>query len=52
MLKSLDSLYQRNITKSENSTKTVITEGKNPHIDLSNFNEILRKRVAYDNIKS
>ena len=52
MLKSLDSFYQRNVKKSENSTKIVITAGKKPHIDLTNFNEIFRKGVDYHNIKS
>ena len=51
MLKSLDALYQRNSKKSEKSTKVVITEGKNLHIDLSNFNEIFRKGVAYIKLK-
>ena len=46
MLKSLDALYQRNVKKSEKSAKIVITEGKNLHIDKTNFNEIFRKGVA------
>ena len=47
MLKSLDALYQRNVKKSEKSAKIAITEGKNLHIDQTNFNEIFRKGVAY-----
>ena len=32
--------------------KIVITEGGNLHINLRNFNEIFRKGVTYNNIKS
>ena len=32
--------------------KTVNIDGENLHIDLRNFNEIFRKDVTYDNIKS
>ena len=58
MLTSLVSLQQGKIKKSE---KPMNIEGMNPSIlkekilyllnDLSNFNKIFRKSVAYDNIK-
>ena len=53
MLTSLLSLQQGKVTKSEKSMKIINIEGENLHIkDLRNVNEIFRKDVAYDSIKS
>ena len=51
MLTSLVSLQQGNVKKPEKSMKIVNSEGENLN-DLRNFNEIFRKNIAYDNIKS